>query len=482
VVVAGVSGGPDSVALLHILHQLAESLRLRLLVAHLNHGARGDEASVDAEFVRSYATRLGWPCRIETIDVPALAEKQKLAFEEAARRARYAFLCRVAVEVGATHIAVGHHADDQAETVLMHLLRGAGPAGLRGMLPLTRMQDYQLLPFNGKPESELVLIRPLLEISRGEIEAYCREHALETRFDRSNLDTTYFRNRLRHEVLPYLAQLNPQISRRLCHLAEVVRADYQLLEELVDVACDATQVASYPDAIVYNLKQWREQPISIQRALIRCAAYQLRSQLREVDFVHVEQAVEIARKGHTGAIAVLPAHLKLTVGYTTLTIDADDALHLPAERPWLEPGEEIDITIPGITTLHDGWQLHTQVAKHWNTTSIAENPNPLAAWIDGDALGNMPRLRIRRLGDRFQPQGLKGAEIRLSEFLTNAKLPRPWRDYLPLLTAGERILWVTGTRLSHAACVRPDSTHVVYLRFRQPCGSSLCTPESPGLT
>jgi len=225
-VVVGVSGGPDSLCLLHVLMRLREEYDLRLHVAHLNHGTRGADSDADADFVAALAARWGLPCTIEKQDVPGLARAHKLAFEEAARRVRYAFLARVAAKVGATRIAVGHNADDQAETVLMHFLRGSGPAGLRGMLPATPITDYRLLePFTehetrntgqeaggkkqeaggkkqeagGKKQEaggkrqeargkrqdscilhpELVIIRPLLEISRADIEAYCAGHGLE---------------------------------------------------------------------------------------------------------------------------------------------------------------------------------------------------------------------------------------------------------------------------------------------------------------
>lgn len=466
-VVVGVSGGPDSVTLLHILSAIAQARELSLHVAHLNHGIR-DDAVEDAAFVADMARALGIPATIESVDVPALAEREKLALEEAARRARYTFLYKVAQRMGARHIAVGHNADDQAETVLMHLLRGAGPAGLRGMLPATRLLDYHLLNGSDRLPADLTLIRPLLNTPRAAIEAYCRQNNLATRFDRSNLDTTFFRNRLRHEVLPYLAQINPGISKRLQNLAEVIRADYQLLQEFVSVAHDTLCITSYPDAVIFNLARWREQPLAIQRALVRRSAYQLCHTLRDIDFEHIEQAVEVAQTGHTGAHAVLPHHLILTVGYSTLTISDAEALHLPAERPWLAPEQVISVTAPGATPLPGGWMLEAKELAHWNMSAIEENPNLLIGWVDADALNGQPILRTRQEGDRFKPQGMNGAEVRLSDFLINIKLPRPWRDHLPLLVSGEEILWVIGIRLSEKALVGPGTRRVIYFRLHSP--------------
>lgn len=487
----GVSGGPDSVALLHVLYRLSDSLELRLHVAHLHHGIRGTDADDDATFVTEFASTLGLPCTVEQVDVPALAHREKLTLEEAARRARYDFLTRIAQQTESPFIAVGHNADDQAETVLMHFLRGAGLAGLRGMLPVTPMRKYRVSVGIGTsgltgtpgltgalPEvpislAEIFLIRPLLSISRADIEAYCETQALVTRFDHSNLDTTFFRNRLRHEVLPYLQEINPRISQRLQNLAQVVQVDYALLQEFISVAWDELLLAAQPDsrqpdALIFDLIGWRRQSIAVQRAIIRRAAYKLRRKLRDVSFEHVEQAIRVAQKGETGAQATLPRGLRLTVGYTSLTIADQYALHLPPERPWMAGDEYIPLQIPGQTPLPGGWMVNAQVARCWNLDVIADNPNPFVAWIDTEAMDTSPLLRTRRQGDRFQPQGLGGATVRLSDLLINTKVPRPWRDYLPLLEADGHLLWVVGIRLSESALVRPETSKVIYLHFVSP--------------
>ena len=254
------------------------------------------------------------PCTTRRANVPAIARREKLALEEAARRERYNFLAEVAEKFGATCIAVGHNADDQAETVLMHLLRGAGPAGLRGMLPSTPMHKCRMLPLANKSCQGITIIRPLLGTSRDEIQAYIEQQGIETRFDRSNLDTTYFRNKLRHEVIPYLEQINPRISVRLQNLADVIRADYELIQEYISVAWDALLVSAYSDAYAFDLIRWREQPLAVQRAIIRQAAYKLCDNLRDVGFSHVEQAVAVAQNGVTGSRATLPNGLHLAGG------------------------------------------------------------------------------------------------------------------------------------------------------------------------
>ncbi len=472
-VVVGVSGGPDSLCLLHLLLRLREEYGLRLHVAHLHHGLRGAEADADAAFVADLARRWGLPATLVTRDVPAIARAHGLAFEEAARRVRYAFLAHVAGEVGATKVAVGHNGDDQAETVLMHFLRGAGPAGLRGMLPLTPLSDYRLLEplreadFQDGPFPAVDIIRPLLETPRAEIEQYCVEQGLEPRFDRSNLDTTYFRNRLRHELLPILETYNPNIRRRLQHTAEVVAADYALLARLRDWAWEETVRETGPEAVVFDRNAWRAQPLAMQRALLRAAACRLRPQLRDVDFVHVENAVRVARDGDTGAQATLPDGLLLVVGYDRLTVQGATYTS-PLPGPTLPPDVEITVAWPGLTPLPDGeWSLQAEELSEWTAEQVAANPDRWTAYLDADALVPPLLLRTRRRGDRFRPQGMAGHAPRLSDWMVNARVPRLWRDRLPLLLSGGEIVWVCGWRVAETACVSAHTRRLLRLVFRR---------------
>ncbi|MEE8389876.1 MAG: tRNA lysidine(34) synthetase TilS [Anaerolineae bacterium] len=476
-VVAAVSGGPDSLCLLHILLRLREEegYRLRIHVAHLHHGARGAEADADAEFVAALAADWGLPVTVERQDVPALARAHKLAFEEAARRVRYSFLARVAGEIGAHVIAVGHNADDQAETVLMHFLRGAGPTGLRGMLPLTPLTDYRMLdPFNqptNQPTNQpITLVRPLLEIPRAEIEQYCTDEGLTPRFDRSNLDTTYFRNRLRHELLPLLETYNPNIRTRLCHTAAVIAADYELLTQLREQTWTEIIQAEREAAIVFDRDGWRALPVAMQRATLRQAACRLRRNLRDVNFVHVENARQVGLTGETGAQAILPMGLSLTVSYDTLTIgNSDDVsiLHpLPSNEPLLWSTEPLSIPVPGMTLLPDSeWMLQAKKLEKWNLAQIVSTPDPWTACFDADKLTGPLVLRSRRPGDRFHPQGMEGHSVKLSAFMINLKSPRSWRDHVPLLVAGDEIVWVCGRRVGEKVAIGPETRRVVRLWF-----------------
>ena len=349
-VVVGVSGGPDSLCLLHMLDECRDRLAIQLYAAHLNHLIRGTDADADAQFVADFAAQRHIPCTVEKRDVPAIAQRNKLAIEEAARRARYAFLMQVARQTRATRIAVGHNADDQSETILMHWLRGAGLAGLRGMLPATRMADLRLIVPPSQAKEDIWLIRPLLQTSRAEVERYCAQHNLNPRFDRSNLDTTLFRNKLRHELLPYLEQTyKPNFRTILRRSAQIVRDDYDLLSRLRDDAWKRTVVHATQEAVVFDKAVWQSLHRSMQRALVRQAVQYLCWHLRDINFEHVQAAIEVAQRGRVGAQATLPRGLTLTVGYERLFVAS--AKHVPAADVPALVRDYLDLAVPGSTAL-----------------------------------------------------------------------------------------------------------------------------------
>jgi tRNA(Ile)-lysidine synthase len=477
-IVVGVSGGPDSLALLYLFVSVREALDLRLHAAHLNHGIRGTESDADAEFVRETAAAWEVSCTIEWEDVPAIAAARKLALEEAARQARYTMLARVAGQVGAELVAVGHNADDQAETVLMHLLRGAGLAGLRGMLPRTPLSAYHLLE---PVETDVTLIRPLLDVPRAEIEAYCADHDLTPRFDRSNLDTTYFRNRLRHEVMPLLETLIPNVRTRLGRMASVLAADYACLQRQVGEAWERVCISESDTAIALDLASWRALPLALQRALVRQAAWRLRATLRDVSFIHIDNAVRVAQQGPTGAQATLLAGLLMRVGYDSLTISVEGEAPQEPDWPLLAPGDELTIAAGTYheVPLPDGsWSFSIGIYEgersgpDWETILR----DPWAAPLDANALGERLTLRTRKPGDRFCPQGVGGAQ-KVSEFMINAKIPAPWRAHIPVLVAESgKIAWVVGWRVDERFLVTDKARRVALARFMRRGGNDDASP------
>jgi tRNA(Ile)-lysidine synthase len=401
--------------------------------------------------------------------VAQVADQHGMAVEEAARRARYAFLGGLAAGIGARTIAVGHNADDQAETVLMHWLRGSGTAGLRGMLPLTRMSAYRLLDPEGAPGlAGLRLIRPLLETPRTEIEAYCVRHQLEPRFDRSNLDTTYFRNWLRHEVLPLLARHNPNVRDVIRRSARVLADDHDLLRSLLKDTWPLVTLHESDERVVFDLAAWRSLHTSLQRSTLREGIHRLRRSLRNINFIHVENALVVARDGTAGKQATLPGNLALTMGYDRFVIaDADTVAALPDWPLLTRDSEPVPVAHTGDTPLPDSdWTLSVKAVQredlppHWQA-----NVDPWRAFLDANATGGRLLLRTRRLGDRFRPLGMRGNTVNLAGFLTNEKVPRTIRDRLPLLVSDLGLLWVCGLRIDERAKVRERTEDVLVLRF-----------------
>lgn len=450
-VVVGVSGGPDSLCLLHLLHRLQEELGITLHVAHLHHALRGEEADEDARFVERVATSWGLPSTVEKRDVPAYAEREKLAIEEAARQVRYTFLAEVATRVGASSVAVGHNADDQVETIIMHWLRGAGTAGLRGMLPVQRWP---------LPGIDLRLVRPLLEIPREEIEAYCQENGLRPRFDRSNLDTTYYRNRIRHELLPLLEEYNPNIREVIRRAAFIIADDHDYLISQGQRAWEKV-VREKEGTLVFDLKAWEKLHPSLQRRLLRRAIHNLRSDLRNIDWVHIEEARRAVGEKPAGTEVTLPRGLSLFRSYDTFVMG--DMIPIP-EMPLIE--EETKIAVPGRTPLPD-WELITEVLGEGGKEEALNNQEPWQGYFDLDQVGQDLILRGRKPGDRFQPLGMGGRSKRLREFMIDAKIPHHIRDKVPLVVSPRNIVWVAGYRIDERARVTERTGRVLKIWFQK---------------
>ncbi len=462
-VVVGVSGGPDSLCLLHALNALRGELEVELHVAHLHHGLRGAEADADAQFVSALAAQWGLLCTVARHDVVALAREHKLSIEEAARHARYAFLAETAQSLDSHTVAVAHNADDQAESVLMHFLRGSGAAGLRGMLPKSDLAEFHIsnLQF---PITSIILIRPLLRVPRADVERYCREHDLRPRFDASNLDTTFFRNRLRHELLPLLEAYNPNIRQALRRTADVVTAEVEILRDAAGQAWRVAAISETGEAVTFNLSVWRDLPPAMQRATLRDAIHRLRPSLRNVNFVHVDDAVNQVNAARTGARASLPQRLMLSVDYDTFTIaDSGYEPDLP-DWPLLGVGQSMRVRAPGISPLPASeWSLEAAALDKWGDEVFA-NPDPWTAYLDGEAAGFDVSIRTRAPGDEFHPQGMP-SPVRLTNWMTTVKIPRRARDRLPLIVAGGRIAWVAGYRVGQPFTVRARTQSVLRLSF-----------------
>ncbi|HSM57144.1 MAG TPA: tRNA lysidine(34) synthetase TilS [Candidatus Sulfomarinibacteraceae bacterium] len=455
--VVGVSGGPDSLALLHALAVGGFHPIERLTVGHLNHGLR-ESATDEARFVARTANDWGVQCEIREVDVEALAEAEGRSLEEAGRLARYRFLADLAHKAGAAAVLVGHTADDQVETVLMHLVRGTGLNGLRGMLPVSAVPDAP----------DVRLLRPLLTTSRDEIEAYCEAHDLRPVLDATNEELTFFRNRLRHHLLPLLCEYNPQIKERVLNMAEVIRADVALLQQLQSEAWQDVLVGQGDDWLELDLGAWRRLPLGLRRRTLRHAVWQLRASLRDISFRPVELARQVAEEGAVGAQATLPGALTLTVEYDALRIAGRDVT-APTTAPQLLELEPQPLAAPGELELANGWRLEVWNAPAGADVELKQQSSPWRAVVDADAAGAL-YVRGRRAGERFQPFGMEGRSARIADVMINEKIPAAHRDRWPIVANDRHLLWLVGYRIDERVRVTPETRHVLVMR---------CTRRAP---
>jgi tRNA(Ile)-lysidine synthase len=461
--VLGVSGGADSLVLLHALRALRDEFDLRLHIAHLNHQLRGPDSDEDAEFVAALAREWKIPATIQARDLAAFARAQRLSIEELARRARYAFLAEVARRENAAAIAVAHNRDDQVETVLMHFIRGAGLAGLRGMQPKIEMRGatFGLAETRTAIQAPLYLIRPLLNVPRGEIDLYCKQHYLAPRVDRSNFDTVLFRNRLRQEVLPYLEALNPNLREVIYHSSIAIADDYDFLAPLI--RNEYARVAQERDgAILFHRAAWSALHPAVQRGTLRLGVQRLRSDLRNIGWVHIEDARRLALEKAVGAEATLPSGLMLVVGYSNFVL-ADTAHGIPLPDIPLLHAKSLEVPPQGTLALPDSnWVVETEV-----TPEKPETQDRWTAVLDFAMCRGERALRHRRPGDHFQPAGMEGHTRSLHDFMIDEKIERTARALLPLLVVGDRIVWVCGLRVDERARVTPYTREFWRVTFRK---------------
>lgn len=461
--VAAVSGGPDSVALLHLLCRMRRRWQLQLHVAHIHHGLR-PQADSDAAFVARLADDVGVPSTIVKVDVRR-ERRGGESTQQAARRLRLGALRTVAVQVGADGIALGHHADDQAETVLLRLLRGTSTTGLGGMRPKRG-------PF----------IRPLLEIFRAEIEAYCRTNELDVLHDASNMSDAYARNRVRLHLLPQLAaEYNSNIVRRLAQTARLLQADDDVLDQLASQHYKEALVDTDHDdgaraTIRLSVEIVGGLPYALRRRVVRQALKAIGVDLRLITFDHTDAVVRLVDDASDFGKITLPGrhtverkggvlffHRPSYGGET----DPVTTMHgasptVVLVRPALKAARRLHI--PGRTPVGSELVFETtfvppQAFGEGGRTSLAE------AWFDYTALVPPLTVRHRRDGDRMRPLGLGGTK-KLQDLFVDEKVPRYVRDNVALVADARGIVWVPGLRMDERVAVRPHTERVLHVQIR----------------
>jgi tRNA(Ile)-lysidine synthase len=386
-------------------------------------------------------------------EVAILASRQGLTIEAAARTARYQFLFEQAGTTGAQAVAVGHTADDQVETVLMHFLRGTGLTGLAGMKPCTDQHEW---------ESDLPLLRPLLQNTHAETVAYCEAHALPVVFDQTNLDTTYTRNRLRRELIPYLRQYNPNIHQAILRMSGLLAGDEQLLVALTGDAWQAVCAEQGQDYVILSRSALLKTQIGLRRRLMRIAAEKIQPDMDEIGFETIERAIEFIQVPSASHQLSLAAGVWLNVSGDELLLYRSGSEFQRHGWPLLEEGKEYQLSIPGRLALAKGWVLSAETVEIKNHSPAANDP--FTAWLDLRSVSQLT-VRTRRPGDRFQPFGMGGSTMKLSDFFINERLNRVARDRWPLIENGDRIVWIPGFRIAEPFRVTQQTASGIYLKL-----------------
>ena len=462
--VVGASGGPDSCALLYALDRLKDAHGLSLHVAHLNHNFRGQEAEDDAVFVAEIAKELGLPVTVVKEDPHEYQRERGISsFEQGAREMRYAFMSRVAQDSGARAATVGHTADDLAETVLLHVLRGSGLYGLRGM---AEVSDW---PWPADAAG-LQLFRPLLEVTKAQTTAYCREIGRSYREDSGNYLWRFTRNKVRQDLMPRLAQdYNPQVRDALVRLARTAAEELDFVEQELDkiwpgVAVESDGEVRFSKSALNQLHPLLQR-LALRRGYILVTGDATR--LRETHMVAMEGLALGARGGRS---LELPAGVILRQEYDALVLTRGQG----PDCRYPELQGEYTIQFPA-----ESGVMSAASAGPWVVTMQVGTANERPDWaksgggdewtvcLDRKAMGDGATVRGWRPGDRIQPLGMQGRK-KLQDLFTDLHVPRPRRERVPLMETDTGIAWVVGHRIAEWAKVPPDSVEeALWINFSQ---------------
>lgn len=451
-VLLGVSGGPDSIALVNTLIHLSIRFPLNIGIAHLNHCLRGENSDNDEKFVSQVSQKLNIPFFTARKDVKKFQKQNKLSLEEAARRVRYDFFETTAKDQGYNKIALGHHADDNAELVLMYLLRGSGPLGLSGIRPV-REDKY---------------IRPLIHQNREEIMEYLKQNSLAYVTDMTNTDTKFLRNRIRHELIPALKKsYNPNISNTLNRLSSIIRDEEEWINETILPAYLNCVLNEKKDRVKLCIPELDKIPVPVKRRIIRKALENVKGNLRRITFSHIEDILKLLHTNKEADLKIraldLPDRIRIKKIRETLIISKEKTdlrmLHFNTDLHNPKPYNYL-IQEPGTMHIKEaGKILKLSVLEPPFTKDIiykAQNH----AFFDMDIVNFPITARNFKPGDRFRPMGISGTQ-KLKKFFINNKVPVNERNSCPILTCRDKIIWVSGYRIDDSVKITESTRKVL---------------------
>jgi tRNA(Ile)-lysidine synthase len=437
-VIVAVSGGPDSLSLLHILHKLKEDFNLTIYAAHVNHCLRGEESDKDEEYVEQFCREHHIEFFSRRVDINKLSKDMGLSTESAAREARYDFFKRLYEKLDADKIALAHNANDQAETVLMRIMRGTGMEGIIGI----------------KAVRENIFIRPLINIKRESIERYCEDNNLNPRIDKTNLENIYSRNKIRLELIPYIKEnFNSDIVTALNRLADTMSIDNDFLEDIANEKfksyCERKE-----EKVIIDKKAFKEHEAVITR-ILRLALNQLKGNLYNVEKVHIYDLINLQKCG-TGKKITLPSNI---VGYNNYE---NIELSIAKTSGNNEKKTEYILNINNENYL-EAFNLRVSMRIVNREEKIDFKENPQVKYFDYDKIKGSILIRTRKNGDHFTPFGMKGSK-KLKDFFMDLKIPKEERDRIPLICFGENIAWIVGYRISENYKVDKTTKNILEIK------------------
>ncbi len=453
-IIVGVSGGPDSLALMALLVEAGQAM----VVAHVNHQLR-PTANAEEEGVIKLAKQLGIQCVSSRVEVKQFAQNKSLSLEEAARILRYQFLFEEAEKHQAKAVAVAHTADDQVETFFLHLLRGTGSNGLRGMKTSTLPNTWS---------NKISLVRPLLGFWRTEILEILTQKGIQPFWDLSNWDNQFARNRIRNQLIPILEEYNPAIRKLIWQTCSVLDADLELLDSLEQAAWQKVCTEENTFEIFLDIGELNNQPLSMQRRIVRRAWLTLTQYPDVVDFVHIDNVIAWINRTTSGKLELDPSLRWFNDDKRAVLVKKgyeDSSSEFPQFKRegliQLNPESEIEIG--------NGWIIQTEVIENLSDSLWRKvlKSNPFEAWIDLDRCQLPLALRAFQEGDRFEPFRMSGAQVKLSDIFINRKIPQRFRHHYPLVCDSQRIIWVPGYTIANSVQLSDQTQRIVHLTLKK---------------
>lgn len=437
-VLVGVSGGPDSIALLHFLYSICNKLELEVVACHLNHMIRGKEANEDEEFVKDLCERTGVAFFSRKCEVEKLAREKKITVEEAGREERYKFFYYLKEKLGIDKIALAHHLDDNVETILMRFLRGTGVKGLRGILPMR----------------EDGVIRPFLSVRKKEILAYCKIHKLSTRLDKTNLEAKYHRNKLRLEVIPYLENFNPNFAQGINQLGAISMEYYDFVHK-----CAKEEVNRIADHGKIDIEKFNELHICLKGEVLIEALQQVNKDI-SLEYHHIDLILNKLKGEHNTIWALdLPNNVKVIRQYNYLFADIyTNKVEIDSFCYELRPGKIL--LLSKLRCCCSVEIMGMDVYKNLN-------PKPFGAVFDYDKIleqGELLLLRSRKEGDRIEPIGMKGTK-KVKDIFIDKKIPLAERWKIPLICINNNVVWIVGYHKNRKFKLNEDTQNVLLVSF-----------------